>query len=259
MTRSVTSPRIAAISLFAFFAMAWLPLGQQSFMVDHWMKIGAFLAPTLIFFGFKTRSDNTSYWAMDVSLMACLLTASYLVHQVEEHWVDLLGRPYPLYEFLNGLIASFFGEDKYGILTREGIFYINAGMVWTAGFLAILTSPHQVFPSLAMAGIMFVNGIAHILNAVIAFEYNSGLATGLVLFLPLSITIFRALHASGTVSLRLIAAGILWGFIGHLLLFGGLFASHVFGVVPVPIYYIVLIGWGVVPSFVFRSNGSGRV
>jgi len=245
---------VAAISLLAFFAMAWLPLGQQSFMVDNWMKIGAFLAPVLIFFGFKTRSDKTSSWTSDVSLFACLLTASYLVHQVEEHWVDLLGRQYPLYAFLNGLIASFFGDDKYGILTREGIFYINAGMVWTAGFLAILTSPRQVFPSVAMAGIMLVNGIAHILNAVIAFEYNSGLATGLVLFLPLSILFYRAMYKSGTVRARLLIAGVLWGFVGHLLLFGGLFASHVFGLIPVPIYYVALIAWGVVPSLTFRSK-----
>jgi len=152
------------------------------------------------------------------------------------------------------LIASFFGEDKYGILTREGIFYINAGMVWTAGFLAILTSPRQVFPSVAMAGIMLVNGIAHILNAVIAFEYNSGLVTGLVLFLPLSILFYRAMYTSGTVSARLLIAGVLWGFVGHLLLFGGLFASHVFGLIPVPIYYVALIAWGVVPSLAFRST-----
>lgn len=246
--------RLAAISLLIFFAMAWLPLGQQVFMVDNWMKIGAFLAPMLVFAGFKARGESTSPWTIDVSLIAYLLAASYLIHQVEEHWVDLLGREYPLYEFLNGLIATLFGDDKYGILTRSGIFYINAGMVWTAGFLAILNSPKQIFPALAMAGIMFVNGIAHILNAVIAVEYNSGLATGALLFLPLSIVFFRAMLKSGGASVPLVAAGIAWGFIGHVILFAGLFASNVFELVPSGLYYCALILWGVVPTIAFREK-----
>jgi hypothetical protein len=245
--------RIAAISLLIFFAMAWLPLGQQAFMVDHWMKIGAFLAPILVFAGFKARGESTALWTTDISLIAYLLAASYLIHQVEEHWVDLLGREYPLYEFLNGLIATFFGDDHYGILTRSGIFYINAGMVWTAGFLAILTSPKQIFPALAMAGVMFVNGIAHILNAIIALEYNSGLATGLLLFLPLSIVFFRAMLKSGAANVPLIAVGIVWGLLGHVILFAGLFAANVFALVPVQLYYVVLILWGALPVFVFRN------
>lgn len=240
--------------LLVFFAMAWLPLGQHEFMVDHWMKIGAFLAPILVFVGFRERSTTETPWAADVSLMAYLLTASYLFHQVEEHWVDLLGREYPLYEFLNGLIATLFGDEKYGILTRSGIFYINAGMVWTAGFLAILNSPKHRFPTLAMAGIMFVNGIAHIINALVSFEYNSGLATGIALFLPLSIVFFRTLLKSGAANLRLIGAAIVWGFIGHVILFAGLFASNVFGLVPSSVYYCALILWGVVPAIVFREK-----
>ncbi|MEL7485629.1 MAG: HXXEE domain-containing protein [Pseudomonadota bacterium] len=246
--------RIATLSLLTFFAMAWLPFGWHAFMVDHWMKIGAFIAPVLVFVGFKGRGDASSPWASDVQLAAYLLMASYLVHQVEEHWIDLLGREYPLYDFLNGLIASLFGDDKYGILTRGGIFYINAGMVWTAGFLAILASPRHLFPTLAMAGIMLVNGVAHILNAVIAVEYNSGLATGLVLFLPLSITFFRALYQSGAAGIRQITAAIAWGFLGHVILFGGLFAANVFGLVPTELYFLTLILWGALPSFLFRAK-----
>ncbi|MEL6363084.1 MAG: HXXEE domain-containing protein [Pseudomonadota bacterium] len=244
--------RMAMLSLFAFFAMSWLPLGQQAFMVDHWMKIGAFLAPILVFAGFKGRGNATTPWTEDIALMAYLLAASYLVHQVEEHWVDLLGRQYPLYEFLNGLIATLFGDDKYGVLTRPALFYVNAGMVWTAGFLAILTSPKHIFPALAMAGIMLVNGVAHVLNAVIAFEYNSGLATGLIIFVPISIIFYRAMLRSGAANAKLITAAIIWGFLGHVILFAGLFAANVFSFVPVEIYYVALILWGALPTLVFR-------
>lgn len=245
--------RVAAISLLAFFALAWLPFGPDEFMIDHWMKIGAFIAPILVFAGFKGRGATNDPWSTDVTLIAYLLAASYLVHQVEEHWVDLLGRQYPLYEFLNGLIATLFGDDKYGILTQSGIFYINAGMVWTAGFLAILTSPRQLFPTIAMAGIMLVNGVAHIINAIVAFEYNSGLATGFLLFLPLSIVFYRSMLKSGAVSVRLIMAGVAWGFLGHVILFAGLFAANVFGLVPVQLYYVALIVWGGLPVLIFRN------
>lgn len=250
----MTNKRVAALCLLIFFTMAWLPLGQQDFMVAHWMKIGAFIAPILVFAGFNSRDNSNQPWVSDVALVSYLLASSYLIHQVEEHWVDLLGRHYPLYDFLNDLIARLFGEDKYGILTPSGIFYINAGMVWTAGLSAILASPKHIFPALAMAGIMLVNGVAHILNAVIALEYNSGMATGLILFLPLSLLFYREMLSTGTASRQLIFFGILWGFLGHVILFAGLFASNVFGLVPEVAYYIALILWGILPSLVFRPH-----
>ncbi|MEM7704237.1 MAG: HXXEE domain-containing protein, partial [Pseudomonadota bacterium] len=228
---STTNQHLAGLSLAALFGLAWVPFGQQAFMVDNWMKVGAFIAPVVLFFGFKIRDDSRIPWSIDVGLVACLLTAAYLIHQVEEHWVDLLGREYPLYDYLNGLIASLFGEDKYGILDRSGIFYINAGMVWTAGFLAILTGPKKIFPSLAMAGVMFVNALAHIANAVATTSYNAGLATSVILFLPLSLTFFRGTYRAGTANLKLILAAILWGFLAHVILFAGLFASVVQGLV----------------------------
>lgn len=242
------SQRLATFSLLIFFALSWLPLGQQAFMIEHWMKIGAFVAPVVVFFGFKASDEGHTPWSIDVGLMACLLTAAYLVHQVEEHWVDFLGREYPLYDYLNGLIASLFGEEKYGILDRSGIFYINAGMVWTAGFLSILVSPKRVFPTLAMAGIMFVNALAHVINAVGTASYNSGLVTSLILFLPLSITFFVGMFRTANASTIQIVAAILWGFLAHVILFSGLFASVVYGLIPIPAYYVALVLWGIVPT-----------
>ncbi|MEM6604471.1 MAG: HXXEE domain-containing protein [Pseudomonadota bacterium] len=248
---------LAALSLIGFFALAWLPLGQHAFMVDHWMKIGAFVAPIVVFFGLKARNETSPPWPIDVGLMACLLTAAYLVHQVEEHWIDLLGREYPLYDYLNGLIASLFGDEKYGILDRSGIFYVNAGMVWTAGFLAIFTGPKKIFPSLAMAGIMFVNAIAHIANAVATTSYNAGLATSLALFLPLSLTFFIGTFRAEAANTKLLLGAMLWGLLAHIILFGGLFASVVHGLVPVFIYYSALILWGIVPTIASRSKAVG--
>ena len=212
------------------------------------MKLGAFVALIIVFFAFKLRGPTSIKWSKDIFLMACLLTAAYLAHQVEEHWIDLLGREYPLYDFLNSLIASVFGEEKYGTLTQSGIFYVNAGMVWTAGFLAILSSPTHVFPSLAMAGIMLVNAVAHIASALATFSYNSGLFTAIILFLPFSIAFFYSMHRGRESNLSLIVWAVAWGFFGHVLLFGGLFAANVLRLVPVWAYYLALIFWGSLPT-----------
>ena len=244
---------IAGVSLAIFFAMVWLPLGQHAFMVEHWMKVGAFLAPILVFAGFKVRTEASPPILNDIALMASLFASAYLVHQVEEHWVDFLGREYPLYDVLNSLIATYFGEEKYGVMTPTAIFYINAGTVWTIAFVAILLSPKQIFPVLAIAGLIFVNGIAHILNAIAGMAYNSGLGTSILIFLPLSILFFRALLNSGAVSLALVGAAVLWGFLAHILLFAGLFAANVYGIIPEALYYVVLILWGLLPAFLFRA------
>ncbi|MEM6535584.1 MAG: HXXEE domain-containing protein [Pseudomonadota bacterium] len=244
--------RIASLWLIVFFAMVWLPLGQQDFMVEHWMKIGAYVAPILLFMGFKQRAGSDARIFTDVALMACVFAASYLCHQIEEHWVDLLGREYPLYDYLNSVIAGALGDDKYGVMTPSAIFYVNAGTVWTIALVSILAAPRHVFPVIAMAGLILVNGVAHIIAALVGFEYNSGLATSIVLFVPLSVLFFRALLASGQASPGRIGAGILWGFGGHVFLFGGLFAANIYGLFPVVIYYGLLIAYGALPIVLFR-------
>ena len=247
---------LSAIALIIFAAMAWTPLGQQAFLERNWMKVGAFIAPIIIFMAFHARGTSKTPFLQDISLMASVLTVSYLIHQVEEHWIDILGREYPLYDFLNTLIADVAGEDRYGVLTPSALFYVNAGMVWTVGFTAILVSPKFSFPAIAMAGLMLVNGVAHLLNALAYQSYNSGLLTGTLIFIPIGILFYRSLLKERTATRIMLAAGIGWGFLGHVLLFAGLFAANVYSLFPVELYYAGLILWGLVPLFCFRSHQS---
>ncbi|MEL6374140.1 MAG: HXXEE domain-containing protein [Pseudomonadota bacterium] len=249
---------LAAISLILFFMVVWLPLGQHAFLTEHWMKVGAFIAPLVLFFGFKARNHKVTPWTGDIMLMACLFTAAYLLHQVEEHWIDLLGRTFPLHETLNRLLASMFGPEAYGLLTKTGLFLINAGMVWLAGFLAILMSPQRVFPALAMAGLMFVNAIGHTVNAIVAYEYNSGLATSIILFLPLSLLFFRTMLHRKQASVKLILLAIAWGFLGHVLLFGGLYATTLTAAFSIEGLYALLFIWGALPTVVSLQSPTAK-
>ena len=246
--------RWSGVFLAIFFALAWLPFGQQDFMVEHWMKVGAFVAPILLFMAFRQRGANRSNLFGDVSLMASVFAAAYLLHQVEEHWVDLLGREYPLYDTLNRLIANVAGDDKFGVMTPQALFYINAGTVWTIAFLAILASPRLVFPALAMAALMFVNAVAHIVVGIVQFGYNSGLATSIILFLPLTLLYFHTQLRMGRATWPMVTASLFYGVVGHFFLFAGLFAANVYGVVPVGLYYLGLIGYGVLPMGLFRPS-----
>ncbi|MEO1657363.1 MAG: HXXEE domain-containing protein [Pseudomonadota bacterium] len=240
--------------LLVFMAMLWAPLGQQAFLADHWMKIGTFMAPVVVFLALKMREGAEGPALLDTTFVAILFAASYFVHQFEEHWVNLLGETYPLLHELNTMLAALFGEDKYGIMTREAIFYINTGTVWATALVAVWASPRFVFPSIAMGGIMAVNGFAHVAAAVRTLSYNSGVATGAVIFLPLVILYFRALLKAGVATRPMILAGIAWGVVGHALLFGGLFLANVMGVMPVGLYYAGLIGFGFAPLLFFRSR-----
>lgn len=246
--------RAALVVLALFFSALWLPMGQQAFLAEHWMKIGTFLAPLLIFMGLTTRSDNADWMMHDVKLVATLMAASYMLHQFEEHWVDALGRLYPLRDFLNQQIASAFGPDAAEAMTPETIFFINTSVVWLAAFMAIWAAPTQVFPSVAMAGVIIVNGFAHVLFAVSSFSYNPGLVTSIVIFLPLPLLFYKALLKQGYARPLEIVAGVAWGVLAHVILIAGLLAANVHGAIPVGGYYGALIAWALLPTLLFRRT-----
>ncbi|MEL6429262.1 MAG: HXXEE domain-containing protein [Planctomycetota bacterium] len=181
-------------------------------------------------------------------MLACLLTAAYLVHQIEEHWVDLLGRRYPLYEILNELLAGAFGAAADGAMTPAAIFFVNTTLVWLTGFLSIWRGGG--FAVDALAGVVTVNGIAHIVQALATGTYNPGLATALSLFAPLAFAAARGRRAASATTARRLGLGALWGLAAHALLVAGVVASNVHGVVPTTAFYAVLATWGALPALI---------
>ncbi|MEM6903991.1 MAG: HXXEE domain-containing protein [Pseudomonadota bacterium] len=244
---------LASVCLLALGVILWLPLGQQDFLAEHWMKVGAFIAPVLLFMACLSARPKANGWTpqqiiSDHFLVAVLLAIAYLLHQVEEHWVDLLGRPYPLYETLNNLIASVFGQERYGVMTPTAIFYVNTGTVWTLAFLAILGAGLYTLPLNAMAGLVLVNGISHIGTAISSFSYNPGLGTSIEIFIPLSLGVLISLGKQQQRMVQVFITAILWGVAGHVFLFAGIIAANIYGIVPVGLYYAGLILFGVAPT-----------
>ncbi|MEL6979737.1 MAG: HXXEE domain-containing protein, partial [Pseudomonadota bacterium] len=225
-------------------------------LAEHWMKIGTFAAPMLIFLAFAARREGDGPLWRDVKTMAALFAASYMLHQFEEHWIDALGRLYPLRGFLNEQLATAFGPEAAAAMTPQAIFFINTSVVWLVAFLAIWTAPTHAFPALAMAGVMLVNGVAHGAMAIASGAYNPGLITGVLLFVPLAAGFYWAMLASGAARPLAIAAGVAWGALAHVILIAGLLAANVHGLIPVGAYYALLILWAIAPLFAFRASGA---
>ena len=142
-----------------------------------------------------------------------LLLFVYLIHQYEEHGVDLFGRVYFFHEYA-GVVLESRGLE----LTPASIFRINTLTVWFSFLLAIWGGRHLTWPGLAAAGLVLINGLFHIGIAINRWEYNPGLVSSIVLFLPMSVLYLRNIPAACGLGWQAIIGSILFGIISHMLL-----------------------------------------
>jgi len=240
------SNRPSAAALIIGFAFLWLPLGQHGFLYEHWMKLGTFMMPFLIFAALSFGSQLGPANIKSPKFIALALLCAYLIHQFEEHWIDVFGSVYAFQASVNAIIATLTNgpADPTRPLTAEGIFVINTSLVWLVGFIAIATAPNRVFPTLCMAGIVLVNGLVHIAGALAFAAYNPGLLTSIAVFVPFSIAAYIWIGAPR----GRVAASIVWAVLGHVIMGLGLMASAVWGTIMPLVYYALLVGWSLLPG-----------
>ncbi|MEO0550235.1 MAG: HXXEE domain-containing protein [Pseudomonadota bacterium] len=241
------------ILLVLAFAMLWAPFGQHDFLVENWMKVGTFMAPFLLFVAFAFMPPKDKDTGFDLRIATLFLLVAYIVHQFEEHWIDLFGNVYAFHKSVNELVLGLLGapEGSIGPLTREGVFVINTSLVWLVACLGIWSAPRHAFPALAMMGIVLVNAIAHILNGVAG--YNPGLLTSVIVFLPLSGFFYFKSIRSGAANRKEVFASLVWAVIAHVLMAGGMIAANWFNLFSETVYFALLILWSIVPVFLFRK------
>ncbi|MEM9742488.1 MAG: HXXEE domain-containing protein [Pseudomonadota bacterium] len=227
------------------FALLWVPFGQHEFLVAHWMKLGVFMAPFLLFamFVFDTRRPLALF--RDASFLAILMLVAYIVHQAEEHWVDLTGQSYAFHAYVNHMLADVLGatqETEY--LTETGVFVVNTSLVWLVGSLAILLGRGQLFPVLCMAALILVNGVSHTAAAFLSGEYNPGLVTAVFPFLPLSVWVFWLFWK---MNYDIVLASVGWAMAAHGLLIGGAILSSSGSWFSESLYFLSLVGMSIIP------------
>ena len=246
--------RLAAASAVALFLMLWLHVGQFGFLIQHWMKVGTYAAPFLLLTYFATTSRKPEL--ADPLFMAVILLVVYIVHQFEEHWIDLFGNEYAFYAYINGLVRSAVGSNDpdFVALTPGAIYVINTTLVWFVGVIAIVRAPYHLFPALALAGITLVNGVTHIVMGAVRLEYNPGLLTSLVLFVPVSVAFYRAVLARHPEKRQEIVVSIAWAVLAHVLMVGGMLATYVFETMPQRAYFSLLFVWSATPLLLCRPR-----
>lgn len=141
-----------------------------------------------------------------VALLAVyLMLPAYMVHQVEEHAGDRFRR------YINRHVLHV--PDA---LTTVAVVVINVPLVWGV-FLGALYLARFAGIGWGLIAVysMLVNAVVHVVAAVVQRGYNPGLATAVVLFLPLSIWGLVAISPLPGVSVLQQAVGLAAGVLIH--------------------------------------------
>ena len=151
-------------------------------LITYWVY-GGFLAGLLLLLLSPLLLAD---WSAPLAAAFFLLPA-YMVHQYEEHDDDRFRL------FLNQTIGK-----GYDVLSPLVVFIINVPGVW--GVIALsLYAAVTVNPGWALIAVdlVLVNAFVHIVHALIFRRYNPGLATALVIFLPLGGTTLWLIGKTG--------------------------------------------------------------
>ncbi|HEX9828189.1 MAG TPA: HXXEE domain-containing protein [Flavobacteriaceae bacterium] len=109
--------------------------------------------------------------------MAGLLPVTIFVHQLEEYFGH-----FPLW-YSNVLKAQLSNQD-FIVINSVGLFIFT---VWS---LSYLFSKNNLI-LVALGTLVFVNGLLHVLLSIFTFSYSPGAISGVVLFIPLGIIIYK--------------------------------------------------------------------
>jgi uncharacterized protein with HXXEE motif len=135
----------------------------------------------------------------------------YLLHQFEEHGMDLLGRRYAFLASLCELLGHPSVPDCPA--TPAFIFSVNVIACQVAFGLAFFLRRTKPLVAACVWGIPLVNLFAHLVPAVVTGRYNPGLLTALVLFAPGCAWMLWTVRRSGVLrpgsGWRIVATGVL--------------------------------------------------
>jgi hypothetical protein len=130
---------------------------------------------------------------------------------------------------------------------RVNIFMINTIMVWWPLGMLIVLGRGSLTADLCGVAILFVNAILHVVASVVFWNYNPGLLTAIVVFVPVSAFAVAALFATYGASRSALLHGFLYGVFLHAGLMAATVFTYVFPVVPEMVYSVILFAIASVP------------
>lgn len=144
--------------------------------------------------GKKVRTNENTMKAPSAKQIAWFLPATILVHQLEEYFGQ-----FPLW-YSNLLNAE---------LSNQDFIVINAVALFIFTIVALsyfINKNNQIL--VALGTLVLVNGMSHLLLSIFTFSYSPGTISGVVLFIPLGVIIFKKILPLLPLGERIIAISI---------------------------------------------------
>ncbi len=143
---------------------------MQQWLNRHWVAAALCMAIVLALLMPILAPHWPSAW-----LLIFAMLPAYMFHQVEEHTGDRF-RVFVNQHVFQGVEA----------LTPLAVLWINLPGVWGIGLFSIYAASFlTVGWGLSIVYLVLVNAVAHIVAGILWREYNPGLWTALILFVPL--------------------------------------------------------------------------
>jgi len=212
-TKTESGSAVWLLLVYVVFGAIHLVPAISGYLELRWMDVGlgGALVISLMLLGGRQASPDLS--RDPVLTLNWILLLVYFLHQFEEHGVDLFGRDYHFMTYANTILSGSGLE-----LTINSIYRINTLVVWLPFLIGVWGGRRFTWPGVAAAGLVLVNGISHILMAVSRGEYNPGLATSVLVFLPVAYLYFSTMWREQVITNKEVIGGIVFGLVGHAML-----------------------------------------
>jgi hypothetical protein len=190
-----------------------------------WPWIGLIAAVIILSLLFVTNifrhNIQISRWR-DVAWLSWLAIPIYMIHEFEEYGVDFLGTRHA---FPNGLCQNLDLENYPACpIPHEFYLYVNIPLVWFFAVLAAGFSFKHSFVRLGLYSVIISNAMAHIIPFLFKQEYNPGLFTAVIFFLPSFLWICAACFGRNGFPKKGIWVLVITGIILHTILISSIFA-----------------------------------
>lgn len=208
-----------------------MPWFDRSF---PWLGLGGAVVLLLLLFGSdRLRGDPAVPRWRDLTWLSWIGVVAYLIHNVEEYGVDLLGRTYA---FPTSVCRMFGFPDAARCPAPPAFFTaVNVPMFWFVAPLAASLSRRHPLVGLTIYSVMAVNLAAHVVGGLVAGTiYNPGWLTALLVFLPLTAWMVHSLFGRAGFGYGALACLAGWGVAAHLVLAGSL-APLMTGLITTPV------------------------
>lgn len=196
-------------------------------LLHGWPYAGLLAAVLLLAIQWRERVSSATGLESalrDPAFVLSLLWPMYLVHQFEEHGVDLLGRRFA---FLGDICATV-GEPDVARCPADAAFIFVVNVVACPMAFVMPLVWRRTRPLLAAFGwsVPLVNAVAHVGTAVVHRAYNPGLLTAAILFVPLGAWMVRVMLAAGHLARSQVPLLFVTGGVLHAVLIGSLLARE---------------------------------